>query len=665
MKNIFKIITLTALSLVLLTSFTLTLHASNNTYYIENVKVIGNEFVFTKTDKTVIKSKYDRKTSTIRIPEGKYIIKHNTSEQHILLEKLSNVNVNAKSVEFVFTNTDVDGIKLYECSNLSIKGLELSYQTLPYTQGVVNKVTNGERIEFTVDNGYPSATDIANNNERIMAVIYDKNTLLQKKSTFDLFGFVRQISGSKYEFNFTGNTANIKDGDKIVIRKEISSRTLISVLCESIKLEDITITSGGMGFAEDSGNGNNSYINCFVKKGANPNGASSPGLLSTAADAFHSDSVEVGPQIIGCEFSNMGDDGINIHGQSGDVLSVINENKIEVYSKKWTAPFKDGDKIAIVSSDGTPKKGTKTIKRIIDEKDEKSGGVYIIELDNISNITESDRIYSLNRLGARFNITDTEIKNNRARGMIIKSRDGVISNCVIDGSSMTGILFDSEMSAGNWNESGDPCNITVKNVKIINTGYAHSGFPKIDISQFASNIIVPKEYEKPEIEIFDSSKQFSGKQGQSGWQYLVADIDKSNYRKMPTFFIKDNIGRWMIDDSYNNYAWGKIRAEAIHPGGEKDAIRAFTVPYDAEVTINPQTLELKNPLSDGVRVCIKHNDSFVFNWATITKKSTPLEIEKKSFSVKKGDVIYFRVNKLESDNYDYLEWTIVIELVKK
>jgi hypothetical protein len=662
MKKGLQIILLSALSVLLLASLTLTLHANSKTYYIENFKLEDNVFIFTKTDKTVIKSEYDSKTSTIRIPEGKYIIEHNSnSDHHILLDGLSNVRINAENVEFVFTDikTDVDGIKFHGCSNLSINGLTLSYQTLPYTQGVIDKVVDNKRIEFTVDKGYPSATVVTDNQNRIMAVVYDKNTLLQKESTYDLFGFVKQISNNKYEVSFDGNTTNMAKGDKIVIRKEANARTLISVLCENIKFEDITITSGGVGFFEDSGVGNNTYKNCIVMKGNKPDGASAVRLVSTPADAFHSTNVKLGPQIIGCNFANMGDDGINIHGRFVKVQSILSKNQIIVNSENWIKPLEVGDKINIVSPDGTPKGSTKTIKWI----DQDSGeSVFIIELDSISNITKGDRIYSLNRLGAGFKITDTKISNNRARGMIIKSHNGEISNCVIDGSSMEGILLDSEMTTGNWNEAGDPKNVIVKDIRITNTGYAHAGFPKIYVSKYAKDIVIPKEYD---VAVFDSSKQFSGKQGQDGWQYLVADIDKSNYQKMPVFFVIGGVERWMIDNSYNNYTWGKIRSDSIQPGSEKDTIRAFTVPYDSELTINKQDLALVNSGSDGVKVCIKHNDSFVFNWTTINKNSTPLKIDKISFSVKKGDVIYFRVNKLESGNYDYLEWKIVIELVKK
>jgi len=662
MKKILQTVLLTTLSVLLLTNFTLTLQANNKTYYIEKVEVTKTGFIFTKTDKTVIRSEYDGKTSTIRIPEGKYIIEHNSnSDHHILLDGLSNVRINAENVEFVFTDikTDVDGIKFHGCSNLSIIGLTLSYQTLPYTQGVIDKVVDNKRIEFTVDKGYPSATVVTDNQNRIIAVVYDKNTLLQKESTYDLFGFVKQISNNKYEVSFDGNTTNMAKGDKIVIRKEANARTLISVLCENIKFEDITITSGGVGFFEDSGVGNNTYKNCIVMKGSKPDGASAARLLSTAADAFHSNGVEKGPQIIGCNFANMGDDGINIHGELINVQSVMDKNQIKIYSTKWVKPLNKGDQIIIVSLDGTPKEGTKTIKQIGDKTGD---NCYIVQLDNISNIAQNDRIYSLNKIGAGFKITDTKISNNRARGMIIKSHNGEISNCVIDGSSMEGILFDSEMTTGNWNEAGDPQNIVVKNTTITNTGYAHAGFPKIYVSEYAKDIVIPKEYD---IAIFDSSKQFSGKQGQDGWQYLVADIDKFNYQKMPVFFVMGGVERWMIDNSYSNYTWGKIRSDSIQPGSEKDTIRAFTVPYDAELTINKQDLALVNSGSDGVKVCIKHNDSFVFNWTTINKNSTPLKIDKISFSVKKGDVIYFRVNKLESGNYDYLEWKIVIELVKK
>ena len=63
---------------------------------------------------------------------------------------------------------------------------------------------------------------------------------------------------------------------------------------------------------------------------------------------------------------------------------------------------------------------------------------------------------------ARVSLSEIQRSGTTARGFLIKSRDGTVDGCTIDGSSMFAILIDTEL--GDWMESMYAENITITDI---------------------------------------------------------------------------------------------------------------------------------------------------------------------------------------------------------
>ena len=429
------------------------------------------------------------KNNVISIDPGTYRIVHdptrindNHNDPHFAIENRKNITIIAEDVEFIFTEVR-DGLIFYNCSNVTLDGLTLRYSVPFHTQGVVTSVGSNS-VEFKIDDGYPNLDELPGTG--YMGVVWDKNLGRQKAGTDHL----HNTELTKLNC-FTGvNETGIVNGDTIVIRNlEIDPRTLISTGSENLTIQNVTVFDGGFAYMEDTGKGGHRYINCKVKVGAKPVGAAAERILSTAADAFHSNCMERGPIIENCEFENMGDDGVNIHGPYVEALEK-NGNKIIVIAEPtiWTDPFLEGDTMKAYNKQSnkleeagavmTPVKSLGIIKpTVVDptaycfkQANKKNKYKYFeLTLTQADKVNSGNLLYSPNRIGAGFKIKNTRVRNNCARGFLIKSQNGTIENCEIDGSSMYGIQFDAELETY-WAEAFIPRDVTATGNIIVNTG---------------------------------------------------------------------------------------------------------------------------------------------------------------------------------------------------
>ncbi len=90
----------------------------------------------------------------IVIPPGRYRVQAERGS-HLLFSNLSNVEIIAENVELVCTST-VRAVKFDGCSNVSLRGLTVDYDPLPFTQGKITAMAPDKSwIDFEVAEGYP------------------------------------------------------------------------------------------------------------------------------------------------------------------------------------------------------------------------------------------------------------------------------------------------------------------------------------------------------------------------------------------------------------------------------------------------------------------------------------------------------------------------------
>lgn len=412
----------------------------------------------------------------IKIPAGRYEIEPEDGI-HLLLQDLHNVTIDATGVELVCLETTL-AVQITGCHNITLKGLTIDYDPLPFTQGVIIEISE-DRKEHIIEvmEGFPPA----------------ESAYVFKHCIYKPDGDLRFGSYYRYELEaLEGNRVRVyglnesKDGGEqigdiaVLSAKSLKGRyrphAVFVANSTGTVLEDITLFSSPcFGFFEESSDGS-IYRNCRVDRRAGR-------VHSLNADAFHSKHAQRGPQILDCYAMWQGDDAVNICGayhfitaSSGDRLRVVSMGKMTI---------QQGDPVQLVTREGRRlddamvlsirPAGSRTVADgnalstagLLPKVIAAMRGVYEIQLDRAADLSGGSLIGSNNRMGNGFVVRNCQFGNNRSRGILIKASDGEISGNTLTRCGMQGIKVAPEYY---WLESGFSRNLKIHDNTIINPG---------------------------------------------------------------------------------------------------------------------------------------------------------------------------------------------------
>ena len=430
-----------------------------------------------------IDTELEKGNKNITIPAGQYRVEP-FKRQHLLLENLRNVTIDATGVEMICTQT-TRAITINNCENLTIKGLTIDYDPLCFTQGTITRLAPDKSyLEFKLHDSYPD-------NMVVRAEIFNAKTGLLRRHTYYGWQAIEKIGNRtyrlskalKYKFNPTVDTEEV--GDMLVVNNQFAPNGSIphavySDYCENLRLENITLYSGPtFAFFETNGT-KNTYYRCVVDRRPEKTDFVKRTMRyrSNNADAFHSKYAFVGPQIIECSAQFQGDDGVNIcgiyyfvvssHGNKINLIShremALSENSVldgitstgeripavKVIGVKETANLSDSDKALI--------KNYYLHENIKKELLSSGTKVYEITLDNPVSVDYGTLISDKNRTGNGFLVKNCNFSNNRSRGILIKGSNGSVDGNILNGNWLHSILISPEAF---WLESGCSDNVIV------------------------------------------------------------------------------------------------------------------------------------------------------------------------------------------------------------
>jgi len=259
-----------------------------------------------------------RGDTEFRIPPGHYRFNRH-GPQHFELCNVKDLIIDASGATFWFDGRfRTDSVNLVGCKNVTIRGLTVDYDPLPYAQGEIVMIDKTSKtVDMHIDSGFPlpdaSWTKVVG---KIKAVFYGKDRRMIEVR-MDWVKTLEPLGDRVYRVSFKFSwifepiyKSDIKLGDRLCLPDRSMRMSFMSSGCERTTLEDITVYScPQMAFTEVGGEGGHVYRRCKVIR--------RPGtkrLMACNADVFHSNTVRRGPTIEGCEFSHSGDDFVNIHG---------------------------------------------------------------------------------------------------------------------------------------------------------------------------------------------------------------------------------------------------------------------------------------------------------------------------------------------------------------
>ena len=425
----------------------------------------------------------------ITLTPGRYRVSP-AGNKHLRLENLNNITINAYGVEMICTET-VQAIQIRNCNNLTIKGLSVDYDPLPFTQGRITGIS-GNKLTLYVDmlDGYSDK------------ISWDKLEIFDpatgELSTTTYFGVTNDVVNAQQRkiridkpARFGASISTEKVGDIIVLDSDSGQKASHAIEAQdntNLILQDVILYAGPtFGFYEQRCS-NSRYINCAVKRrplATDVRAREVRRMKSNNADAFHSKFATVGPKYIGCTAVYNGDDGFAING-SYHLIMDVNGNQLTVLGKAKLDPnLSIGDPIELVTFEGeriedavitgintSGPKISESQKTFLDNLGLKkasatlgswNGNMWIVTIDrpeSTQNLPMGSLIAASNKLGNGFEVRNCTLGYNRSQGIIAKGSDGIIDNNTITGNWKSAIKVGPGYV---WLEAGSSNNVSITN----------------------------------------------------------------------------------------------------------------------------------------------------------------------------------------------------------
>ena len=432
----------------------------------------------------------------IVIPPGVYKLPEPRGGVYLSFDNMKNFRIIGKGVTLRRTDPTKGGIQFKHCRNVTLEGVTLRCDPIPYTQGRIIAMSRKKHfIDIRINKGYQrDLTNPARFPESPLSIVCSPKTFRIKPGTRDIFpNKITKIGRRKFRVITMSSFAFIRIGDLMEFRGN-SWPDVANIESRRMDIERVTVMAGtGFCFYEGGGGGNR-YTDDSIVYPPKPRGATVPPLRASNADGLHSNFTRHGPTVVGCHFAGMGDDGIAIHGWYAMLRRAAGRRWTVLFPFAKSSFFRQGDRLKLYDPAGGYLGQTRVvmIKPLIGykphrptalpgEKGDFSGpqlNFYSVTVRHaIANSGFEDRISNTNANGSGFIVRNCVIEQNRARGMIIKADNGVIEDNTIDGSSMGGIEVTPEFW---WDESGCSSHLLIEGNTIRHVGYATADVPGLN-----------------------------------------------------------------------------------------------------------------------------------------------------------------------------------------
>jgi len=382
------------------------------------------------------------------------------STPHLSIVGAEDVSIVADGVTLLATSLS-SAVRIQNATNLTLEGLTIDYDPLPFTQGtVVGIASDRSYFDVQIHDGY----DLLPDGATTRAIIHSATSRRVKPNTFTRFNSsVNLLQGRTVRISNQQPADALRTGDLVSLTRDVISPHALTIdRSTDVRLEDVTVhASTTFAFYETESSGNE-YYNLTVTPGATPVGATEARLLSSNYDGFHSKYAADGPEIVGAKFDSLGDDGIAINGDFALVARNEGDSLI-ITTKTFDPHIQAGDTLRFNSgdSDAVYERTVEAIERyeegdidfeavsdahlsqlVLPQGNFESG--FRVTLSGSTPANIGDQITNLSRNGSGFEIRDSSISNTRARGLVLKASDGQVTGNTISWASTAGILVSPE-----------------------------------------------------------------------------------------------------------------------------------------------------------------------------------------------------------------------------
>lgn len=409
-----------------------------------------------------------RKTAARRLlfKPGRYLFhaRRNPADASMafVLQDMHNLTIDGRGAEFIFHGL-TGGFLFVNCSNIRVQNLVIDYDRPAHSVGTV--IASGEKHfdlqvfpEFPVKGGEPV--------EAFMD--FDPATRLPCKRGLDVYGSVQStelLRPQVLRVHLTSPIA-VPTGVLVALRHKVyGPGAFVNSRCRDMRFRDITIYAvPGMGLIGSvCRNITAERFRILLKPGTQR-------LVSATADGSHFGGCKGTISLRDCEFEGMGDDAVNI--KSGLYLCVRRREDdhtvLAQHNLKMVDAPDPGDVMEVSHVDDLLPYATVTVQSV----EVLPGGenLHRVHFNTPlpADLREGDVLGNASRT-PRVRINGCLVRNNRARGFLIQTRDAVVENCHFENVTGGGVWVMTEVVY--FFESIGTCDIIVRRNIFDNCGY--------------------------------------------------------------------------------------------------------------------------------------------------------------------------------------------------
>lgn len=431
----------------------------------------------------------------ICVPKGRYFVDLPTNRTSYLSIK------GASDVTVDFCDSELIGkvrsrmLNLFACTNVTIRNLVIDYETLPFTQAVIEKVDDAKNWDVRIVSGYPCPDDegglAAKNIWPVQA--YDKDSL-ELKNPMRYLDDIAVTRTGQDTYRITGGNDRRGDVGDIAVWsvKDVSRRVTGAATwledCANCRLEGVKVysTPHGVGFMDIAGDAN-TYLRCVLDRRPPETDFAPRGirrLRSGNHDAFNCRGSIRGFRVIDCTARYHCDDCINVSGW----YAVVTEGagrEYRVVGSALALKIFPGDTVQLMTWDGrclpdatvsaiVPDKGTTKDEMDFLLKQRMWPGIpktvnqgCRITFDREIDLERGAIICSNNRTSNGFVVRGNRFGRARARGIIVQASDGLVEDNLIEAPFDLGIKISMSYI---WLEACCGKDVMVRNNRIVRPG---------------------------------------------------------------------------------------------------------------------------------------------------------------------------------------------------
>ncbi|MCX6939079.1 MAG: right-handed parallel beta-helix repeat-containing protein [Verrucomicrobia bacterium] len=397
----------------------------------------------------------------ITIPPGRYRVS-TKSGVYLRLNDLRDITIIADGVEMICTQT-VPAIDIMNCENLTLQGLSIDYDPLPYTQARIAAVTeDNNEIDVVAIPGYPALPsgptaievyDPATNQLRTRNTNLHFNSTLESpnKATLQRESTVRSVPFAQA-------------GDVVVItarNNQLPAPHAVSTSSsDRITFRNVTLYAGYQAGFIESKSTEIKYLGCRIDRrppGEDIVSRGYPRLRSVNQRGIFSTNARSGPLLERCTIAYTGYDSVMLTLDSYYVVAT-NGATLRVIAFR-TDLLDKGDNVQFMSQDGTRAENRKILevgpvsepsdteralfaaeKHLVPQIANAAGiKAYTLKLDAAANVSVGTLVSHAATVDKGFVIKESNIGLTQRFGIVVNVAGGQILGNRITGTMLSGI----------------------------------------------------------------------------------------------------------------------------------------------------------------------------------------------------------------------------------